>query len=146
LEAVSELIDNAATHGRSDVGTFVCAQRYSGATSHLPPGIWIGVADAGVGVPSHLRQNPRYARIGDDAELIRLARKPGVTGTRDHRGWGLPEAFEDATEVGPSQVVIRSERGEGGFRLRQGLSVSARYRQRLPSLPGTWIHLRVGNA
>ena len=146
MEAISELIDNAATHGRSSAGTFVCAQRYTGTTSQLPPGIWVGIADAGVGMPSHLRRNPKYRHITDDSELIRLARRPGVTGTADRRGWGLPEAFEDATEVGPSRVVIRSQRGEGGFHLRQGQSVAARYRRLSPSLRGTWVHLRVGSA
>jgi hypothetical protein len=146
MEAISELIDNAATHGRSSVGTLVCAQRYTGATSHLSPGIWIGIADAGVGVPAHLRRNPKYRDIAEDEQLIRLAKEPGVTGTSDQRGWGLPEAFDDATEVGPSRVVIRSGHGEGAFLLRQGRAVTARYRQLTPALPGTWVHLRVGGA
>src|SRR2546423_301324 len=139
MEAISELIDNAATHGRSGVGTLVCAQRYTGATSHLPPGIWVGIADAGVGVPAHLRRNPKYRDIAEDEQLIRLAKEPGVTGTADQRGWGLPEAFDDATEVGPSRVVIRSAHGEGAFLLRQGQAVAARYRQLIPALPGTWV-------
>jgi len=146
MEAISELIDNAATHGSSDVGTFVCAQRYTGLTSQLPSGIWVGIADAGVGVPRHLRRNPKYRDIAEDERLIRLARMPGVTGTTDRRGWGLPEAFEDVTEVGPSRVVMRSGRGEGAFRLRRGQAIAARYRRLAPPLPGTWVHLRVGGA
>jgi hypothetical protein len=146
IELMSELIDNAATHGCSAVGTFVCGQRYTGSTSLLPPGIWVGIADSGVGVPNHLRRNPKYRDIRDDRRLIGLARKPWVTGTADRRGWGLVEAFEGAAEVGPSWVVIRSGRGEGNFRLTQGVPVSARYRTIAPSLPGTWIHVRVGGA
>ena len=144
MEMMSELIDNAATHGYSAVGLFVCAQRYSGATSGLPPGIWIGIADSGVGVPDHLRRNPKYSGIKDDKELIRLARQPWVTGTADRRGWGLVEAFDDAAEAGPSRVVIRSGRAQGNFHLRQGQRVSARYHSVTPVVPGTWIHVRVG--
>lgn len=143
MEMMSELVDNAATHGRSDAGTFVCAQRYTGTTSGLAPGIWIGIADSGVGVPGHLRRNPKYREIRDDRELIRLARQPWVTGTTDRRGWGLVEAFQDAAQAGPSRVVIRSGRAQGEFRLRHERPVSARYRLVAPGVPGTWIHVRV---
>jgi hypothetical protein len=143
MEMMSELIDNAATHGRSSAGVFVCAQRYSGATSGLAPGIWIGIADSGIGVPDHLRRNPKYKAIRDDRELIRLARQPWVTGTTDRRGWGLVEAFADAAQAGPSRLVMRSGQGQGEFRLRPDQRLSARYRSVAPALPGTWIHVRV---
>jgi hypothetical protein len=143
LDILSELIDNAATHGHSAAGTFVCAQRYTGATSGLEPGVWLGIADGGRGIPSHLRLNPKYREIERDEELIQLARRPWVTGTRDRRGWGLVEVFEDASAAGPSDVVIRSGRGEGSFRLRAGLSPHARYRALRPAIPGAWVHLRV---
>ncbi|MHB8438516.1 MAG: hypothetical protein ACYDD4_05060 [Acidimicrobiales bacterium] len=143
IETMSELIDNAATHGQSDVGTFICGQRYTGTTSQLPSGIWVGIADAGVGLPSHLRRNPKYTGIDDDNELIRRAREPWVTGTTERRGWGLVEVFEGAAKVGPSWVALRSERGEGTFRLLEGSRLSARYRTISPASPGTWIHLRI---
>jgi hypothetical protein len=143
FDILSELIDNAATHGHSEAGTFVCAQRYTGATSGLEPGVWLGIADGGRGIPSHLRLNPKYREIERDEELIQLARRPWVTGTRDRRGWGLVEVFEEATAAGPSDVVIRSGRGEGHFRLRAGLSPHARYRALRPAVPGAWVHLRV---
>ena len=144
LYIMSELIDNAASHGRSASGTFVCSQRYTGATSELSPGVWIGIADSGIGIPTHLRRNPKYEKVNEDTRLIGLARRPSVTGTTDNRGWGLVEVFEDAAEVGPSRVVIRSGRGEGNFRLSQGVRVGARYRTVLPELTGTWIHVLVG--
>lgn len=144
FEILSELIDNAATHGRSAAGTFVCAQRYSGATSGLEPGVWLGIADGGRGIPNHLRLNPKYKAIESDQELIRLARKPWVTGTRDRRGWGLVEVFEEATAAGPSEMLIRSGRGEGYFLLRPGVPLHARYQGPLrPAVPGAWVHLRV---
>ena len=143
MELLGELVDNAVTHGRSAAGTYVCAQRYTGATSRLPAGIWIGVADSGVGVPAHLRRNPKYADIPDDRELIRLSRQPWVTGTKEKRGWGLVEVFDSATEAGPARIVIRSGGAQGEFRLRSGVRVSARYRSMRPLVPGTLIHVRL---
>jgi len=143
LDILGELVDNAATHGRSPVGTFVCAQTYTGTTSGLPPGVWLGIADGGVGIPAHLRRNPKYAAIARDEELIGLARKEWVTGTTDRRGWGLVEVFENATAAGPSQVVIRSGRGQGDFRLRPNARSSTRFTSLDAPVPGTWIHVRV---
>jgi anti-sigma regulatory factor (Ser/Thr protein kinase) len=143
LYILGELVDNAATHGQSDVGTLVCAQRYSGATSELRPGVWMGIADGGVGIPDHLRRNPKYAGISDDQKLIGLARQEWVTGTSDRRGWGLVEVFENATDAGPSEVVIRSGRGQGQFKLRPQERLSARYGEVVPPVGGTWIHIRV---
>jgi len=143
LDILGELVDNAATHGRSDVGTFVCAQRYGGTTSGLPPGVWLGITDAGVGIPAHLRRNPKYAENHSDVDLIRLARRPWVTGTADRRGWGLVDVFEKAAEAGPSQVLIRSGGAQGAFWLRPGARPAARYRPCTPPTPGTWIHVLV---
>jgi hypothetical protein len=143
LDIMSELVDNATTHGHSAVGAFVCAQQYTGATSSHEPGIWVGIADAGIGIPKHLRGNARYARVRSDVELIRQARRPWVTGTADRRGWGLVEVFEDAAASGPSHLLIRSGRGEGQFRLREGSRVHARYRALRQAVGGAWVHVRI---
>jgi hypothetical protein len=142
---LSELIDNATTHGQSAAGTFVCAWRLPAGNEGIAPGLHLAVADAGTGIPAHLRLNPQYRPIADDEELIRRARQPGVTGTRDRRGWGLVEVFDEATETDSSEVLIRSGRGEGVFRLRSGAPLYARYRGGLrPTIPGTWAHVRIG--
>lgn len=143
LDVMSELVDNATTHGQSSFGTYVCAQRYTGTTSGEQPGVWIGIADSGVGIPEHLRRNPLYAEVASDVELIRKARRPWVTGTSDRRGWGLVEVFEDATAAGPSEVLIRSGNGEGSFRVRPGSRLVARYRQLRRGVLGAWIHVRL---
>jgi len=143
LDVLSELIDNAGTHGSSPAGTFVCAQCYDGGCG-LPAGLWLGVADAGLGIPGHLRLNPRYAEIDRDEELIRLARRPWVTGTRDRRGWGLVAVFEGAAGGTDGDILIHSGGGEGVFRVRPEGRPYARYSARTPRLPGTWVHVRLG--
>lgn len=141
LDALSELIDNAGTHGLSAAGAFVCAQYYRGAD--LPAGLWLAVADAGPGIPAHLRLNPLYAGLEQDEQLIRLARRPWVTGTRDRRGWGLVSVFESAAGSRGGEVLIRSGGGEGFFRPRPQGPPYARYYARKPRLPGTWVHARL---
>lgn len=143
LDVLGELIDNAGTHGVCESGTFVCAQHYEGGCG-LPAGLWLGVADAGRGIPGHLRLNPRYTALDRDEELIRLARKPWVTGTRDRRGWGLVEVFGNAVGSTGGDILIRSGGGEGFFRVRPGGGPYARYGPLAPRLPGTWIHVRLG--
>jgi hypothetical protein len=143
LDVLGELIDNAGTHGNSEAGTFVCAQCYEGGCG-LPAGLWLGVADAGPGIPGHLRLNPRYAEVDRDEELIRLARRPWVTGTRDHRGWGLVAVFEGAAGTTEGDILIRSGSGVGSFRARPQGGPFARYGARAPRLPGTWVHVRLG--
>lgn len=146
MDIMSELVDNATTHGRSDTGTFVCAQRHTGAVSGLIPGIWIGIADGGIGVPEHLRNRKEYVDIREDYKLIQLARKAGVTGTRDQRGYGFYEVFESAAAAGTgerSDLLIRAGAGEGNFRLRAGSRAHARYRALDEPAPGTWIHIRL---
>jgi len=143
LDVISELIDNAGTHGNSAAGTFVCAQFYKGGCG-LSPGLWLGVADAGRGIPEHLRLNPRYAEVDRDEELIRLARRPWVTCTRDRRGWGLVAVFEGAAGTSGGDILIHSGGGVGVFRVRPQGGPFARYGARTPRLPGTWVHVRLG--
>jgi hypothetical protein len=145
FEILSELVDNAATHGHSPVGTFLTAC-YCPSQGDLPPGVWLAIADGGRGIPAHLRLNPKYRGVGADERLIQLARRPWVTGTRDRRGWGLVEVFEQASSLGASEMLIRSGAGEGHFLLRPGLAPHARYIRFSPRVPGTWIHLRLAAA
>lgn len=141
FEILGELVDNSTTHGHSAIGTFVCAQRYTGHENGLQAGVWLGVVDGGPGIPAHLRSNPRYRAVEDDEQLIRLCRRPWVTGTRDRRGWGLVDVFEDAAKAGPGEVMIRSGRGQGFFRLHSMVAPYARYAALQPAVPGAWIHL-----
>lgn len=145
FEILGELVDNAATHGASRVGTYIAAQYYSGATSGMLEGMWIGVGDAGIGIRAHLAGNPAYRSLASDAAAIRLATQKWVTGTRDRRGWGLVQVLEAAGESAPGMVVIRSGRGEGRFYVGPTGTRTARYRRLVHRTPGTWVHVLAGH-
>jgi anti-sigma regulatory factor (Ser/Thr protein kinase) len=139
--AFGELCDNATTHsGGSPI--FVTAQRYSGETSGAPARLELAVADNGVGIPNHLRQNPAYAAIERDEDAIAKALQPGVSGTRDRRGYGLHDVLYETSQVANGEMVIYSGKsaaiapiGEEGRRRR--------FRALPEPLSGTWIQVRV---
>ena len=54
----------------------------------------VGVADAGIGIPSSLRRNPEYEFISDDQDAILRATESEVTGTMEPRGIGLYHVTE----------------------------------------------------
>ena len=137
FQIISELLENAATHGDSAVGTFIAAQYYTGATSGMPPGFWIGVADAGVGFRAHMARNSEYRDV-DSVDAIRIASQRGVSSSSDpSRGLGLASVRRAAGHEGRGIVMIRSGDGEGRFFVGpQG--ATARYRP-LPKIQGTWI-------
>lgn len=138
LQIIGELLENAATHGSSPNGTFLAAQYYTGTSSGMPPGFWIAVADAGIGIRTHLANNPAYKGL-TDLDAIRVASQPRVSGTTDTtRGWGLTSVREAAGHAAPGRVVIRSGRAEGWFFVGPAGN-TARYRLRTPAISGTWV-------
>lgn len=134
---IGELLENATTHGNSESGCFVAGQYYSGTTSAMPPGFWIGIADAGIGFRKHLARNSAYGGLRS-TEAIRKASMWGVTGTGDPaRGLGLTNVRRAAGHAAPGEVIIRSGDGEGHFFVGPH-GATARYRSR-PSISGTWV-------
>lgn len=69
----SELLRNALEHSKSQIGPVICAQYYKdkGVLS-------LGVADIGIGLRESLN---KFHHPVDDWHAIRLALKPGITGT-----------------------------------------------------------------
>jgi hypothetical protein len=145
FDILGELVDNATTHGFSDVGTLVIAQRYTGATSGLDPGLWLAVVDAGVGIPEHLRRNPTYGGVDSDVELLRRSREPWVTGTTERRGWGLHEVFDNVKEIGHSAMTFRSGRARGQFQVGPQGALRAAYWMWAGESQGTWVNIRLPN-
>ncbi|MFC1414149.1 hypothetical protein ACEZCY_33875 [Streptacidiphilus sp. N1-12] len=140
--SIGELIDNAVSHGSGRCGAFIAAQAYSGKTTGYRR-LEVAVCDTGIGVLEHLRRNPEHADAATSAEAMRRALRPGVSGTEDRRGNGLPDLMNHAGRAGPARLVLRS--GDGllrAGRLRsnasaiKGLSTSTR-------VDGTWAWLRV---
>ena len=139
--AFGELCDNATSHsGGSPI--YVAAQRYSGQTSGAPARLELAVADNGIGIPAHLRRNPTYADIGEDDDAIAKALRPGVSGTRDKRGFGLFDVLYETSQVADGEMVIYS----GGGSAVVPIGAEGR-RRRFRSLPrhlgGTWIQISV---
>lgn len=81
---VGEMRDNALTHGASEHGVYVAAQRYRATRCVL------AIGDLGVGIPEHLRR--QHPQLTDDGVAIAEATKQGVTGVAgaeaQHRGNG----------------------------------------------------------
>lgn len=75
---ISELVRNVLEHAASPVGALVCAQYYK-KTARLS----VGVADRGVGIRTSIgRSHPAKSSL----EAIRLALRPGITGTTNRFG------------------------------------------------------------
>jgi len=75
---VSELVRNVLEHASSPYGAFVAAQYYAKSNA-----IRIGICDAGVGIRKTVS---KFHDAPDDAEAIRLALMPGITGTTAREG------------------------------------------------------------
>jgi hypothetical protein len=71
--ALSELCENATTHGRNEHGAYVCAQRYQSRRCVL------AIGDLGIGMPKHVRRT--HPNILADGPAIAAAVQPGVSGT-----------------------------------------------------------------
>lgn len=139
--AFGELCDNATTHsGGSPI--YVAAQRYSGLTSGAPPRLELAVADNGVGIPNHLRQNPVYSAIESDEDAIAKALQPGVSGTRERRGYGLHDVLYETSQVADGEMVIYSGMGSAIAPIGEE-GRRRRFRELPGSLRGTWIQVRV---
>lgn len=139
--AFGELCDNATSHsGGSPI--YVAAQRYSGQTSGAPARLELAVADNGMGIPEHLRRNPNYADVGEDDDAIAKALRPGVSGTRDRRGFGLFDVLHETSQVADGEMVVYS--GSGSAVVPIGTEGRRRrFRPLRGRLPGTWIQVRV---
>jgi hypothetical protein len=106
--AVSELCGNAVEHGKNPTGAFIAAQRYES-----PRRLSLAIADLGVGIPEHVRQ--QFPEWHDDAGAIANATQERVSGTgSSERGFGFAEIFREAlaTAMNAAEMNIRSCRGQ----------------------------------
>lgn len=136
---VSEMCDNATTHGRSDAGpAYVAAQRYAERRCVL------AIGDLGVGIPEHLRQ--AFPSLTSDEDAIREATKEGVTATGNpHRGIGYQYVIDGLKESGLPLGELRIWSGQGRFRVEARLGTQVRRRAWSVDdrTQGTWVRLEL---
>jgi hypothetical protein len=131
---LGELLDNAVTHASSPVGVYAAAQVHQRAAD-----VELAVTDAGIGIPSHLARNPCFRNL-TAAQALSAALQPGVTGTSERRGNGLPDLLSTASGFG-GQLLLRSDDGYA-----QVMAASSdRQFATAAHVPGTWawVHVRL---
>lgn len=120
--AVSEVIDNALQHAGFPHGAVVGAQAYP---SMVDRPIDVVVADCGIGIRQHLTQHPLYRSLTDDAEALRIALTPNVTGVYRHHAAGErpdPQASENQG-IGLSVVNSLARRNAGRLVVWSGRAI-----------------------
>jgi hypothetical protein len=131
---LGELLDNAITHAASTVGVFAAAQVHQRGGD-----LELAVADAGIGIRSHLARNPCFRNL-TATKALRAALRPGVTGTSERRGNGLPDLLSTASGFG-GQLLLRSDDGYAQVTAASSDQTFAAAGQ----VSGTWawVHVRL---
>jgi hypothetical protein len=131
---LGELLDNAVTHAGSPVGVYAAAQVHQRSGN-----LELAVADGGIGVRAHLARNPPFRNL-TATQALRAALQPGVTGTSEKRGNGLPDLLSTACGFG-GELLLRSDDGYAQVAAAspdRQFTVAAQ-------VPGTWawVHVRL---
>jgi hypothetical protein len=131
---LGELLDNAITHAGSPVGVYAAAQVHQRSGD-----LELAVADSGIGVRTHLARNPSFRNLSA-AQALRAALQPGVSGTSETRGNGLPDLLTTASGFG-GQLLLRSD---DGYAQVMAASPDRQFTTAAPIL-GTWawVHVRL---
>lgn len=141
FKGIGELIDNAVDHGASPCGAFIAAQAYSGKTTGYRR-LEIAVCDTGMGVLDHLHQNPKHSALVTSAQALEHALQPGVSGTQERRGNGLPDLLNGTSDTAATRLVLRSGNGLLRAGRLKGAAVTYSVPAQIP-VRGTWSWLRV---
>jgi len=86
-----ELLRNAVQHSEDPLGAVVAAQRMGAGQQRSRPMIQLAVADAGIGIPRHLRRS--HPHLMDYRQALERALLPHISGTFEE---GLTGSFENA--------------------------------------------------
>ncbi len=136
---VSEMCDNATSHGSSKVGVaYVTAQRY------MPRRCVVAIGDLGIGIPDHIRK--AFPDLTDDDDAIRVATKEGFTATGSpHRGIGYQYVIDGLKETKVPMGELRIWSGQGRFRVevRDGTQIRRRAWGVNQPTVGTWVRLEL---
>lgn len=137
---ISEMCDNATTHGSSGAGAYVCAQRYSEGRCA------IAIGDLGIGIPAHMRA--RHGELeGHDGQVIAHATQARVSGTGDRdRGFGYQNTIDElqATELRYGNIRVWSSGGRFVYRAVQGEELERMGMVAPYVTEGTWVSVQIG--
>jgi hypothetical protein len=139
--AIGELCDNAVSHGRSEHGVYVAAQRYQSTRCVL------AIGDLGMGIPEHLRR--QHPQLIDDGDAIAEATKQGVTGVAgaeaQHRGNGYYHLVDEmqTTQIPIGLLRIWSGSGRFSLAMADGRQTMRRGRSTDEPTRGTWVRLEL---
>ena len=109
-----ELALNAAQHSRSPGNYAILevdgAQRRRTMRQTGGEVVYVlGLSDAGIGIPTSLRENPLYAGIAEDKDAILRATELDVTGTAEPRGAGLYHVMERVRTYQGELMIISGD-------------------------------------
>jgi len=135
--AVSELCDNATTHGGNPLGAFVAARRDAAGCCVL------AIGDLGIGIPTHIRH--ALPDPLDDGNAIEQAMRPGVSGAGPERGGGYPGLFAaiQESEAASARLRVWSASGRTAATFRGGSLVHQAGWSGCPHTDGTWVSLEL---
>jgi hypothetical protein len=138
--AFSELCDNACTHGESEHGVFLLAQRYG------PKDLVLAVGDLGIGIPDHLVEAQPELKGEHQGNRIVRAMEPGMSGASGTgRGDGLPDVLEAICIPHLAESQLRIWSGEG--RVIHGQSARKPEGRVVSSYtPGTWAEVVIASS
>jgi hypothetical protein len=137
---IGEMCDNAISHGRSEHGVYVAAQRYQSTRCVL------AIGDLGIGIPAHLRR--QHPELIDDGDAIAAATRQGITGvageTAQHRGNGYYHVVEEMQTTRIPRGVLRVWAGNGRFSMSmiEGQTMRRGWSTQEPTA-GTWVRLEL---
>ncbi|MEU3298067.1 hypothetical protein ABZ722_37905 [Streptomyces longwoodensis] len=138
---LGELIDNAVSHGTSELGAFITAQAYSGRTTGRRR-LEVSICDTGVGVLDHLRRNPEHSGVTDSIHALERALRPRVSGTDEDRGYGLPDVLAGVSKTAITSLILRSGDGTVTASHYREHTLTT-YKRASERVTGTWAWLRV---
>jgi anti-anti-sigma regulatory factor len=140
FKCLGELLDNAASHGKSLGGGFAAAQYYTGTTSGRH-GLELAVSDNGAGVLGHLGR--RYKNLATDRAALEAAVRGPVSGLAETgRGWGLHDIVQLTGAASRAAFVLASGQTALYKSQRDGRLVTKLTPLAAP-IEGTWAWLRV---
>jgi hypothetical protein len=139
---VGEMCDNALSHGKSEHGVYVAAQRYKSTRCVLAIG--------DLGIPTHLRR--QHPDLADDGDAIAEATKQEVTGVAGeeahHRGNGYYHVVDEmqATKIPRGLLRVWSGLGRFSLAMTEGRQTMRRGWSTDEDVTcGTWVRLELAS-